>query len=116
MEHYNQKIGLLGEKIAEKYLRALGYMVYKNVRHGTKQIDIVACKTNEMRIIEVKTIFKDSYKEKYLTLAKKHALKTSYNIFDLILAKNKEYLYADLIIIYIIDKKMANIKYYKNII
>ncbi len=53
----SQKIGKLGEDIAEKYLRSKGFLIIE--RNYTKkwgEIDLVAKKLKKLHFIEVKTI------------------------------------------------------------
>lgn len=117
MEHWNIQLGRYGERIAKNYLIKNGYIVYENVRYGTKQIDLIACKKGVMRIIEVKTISKTSAysPEDRLSMQKKRHLKELYYIFNLILAKNEDYLHVDFIAINYESNKMANIKHYFDI-
>ena len=117
MEHWNIQLGKHGERIAKDYLIKNGYSVYGDVRYGTKQIDLIACKKGVMRIIEVKTISKTSgySPEDKLSTQKKRHLRELYCIFNLILAKNEGYLHVDFIAITYTSNKMANIKHYFDI-
>jgi len=63
----SKKLGILGEKIAENYLKKKGYQILdKNYSpkfiSGPKrgEIDIVAKKENTISFIEVKTLIQDS--------------------------------------------------------
>ncbi len=56
MELSNSEIGQIGEKLAVKWLRERGYLIYHtNWRSGRYELDIVAQKRNVLHIIEVKT-------------------------------------------------------------
>lgn len=48
--------GNIGEELAEKYLRSLGYEILeKNWRYGKNEIDIIARDDRFLVIVEVKT-------------------------------------------------------------
>lgn len=64
MKKYNKKIGVLGEQIAEDYLKKNNYnIIEKNFRTISGEIDIIAQdeKTSEIVFIEVKTRSNYSY-------------------------------------------------------
>ncbi|PJB08358.1 YraN family protein [bacterium (Candidatus Gribaldobacteria) CG_4_9_14_3_um_filter_33_9] len=53
----SKEIGILGEKIAEKYLKEKGYKILeKNFKRKWGEIDIVAKKKNKLIFFEVKTL------------------------------------------------------------
>lgn len=57
-----QRIGHWGEDLAAKYIREAGYEVLeRNVRTPEGEIDLVVCKGNEIRFVEVKTRTSTSY-------------------------------------------------------
>lgn len=53
-QHNN--LGQQGEQVAADYLAERGYRIlHRNWRCGHKELDIVACKENQLIIVEVKT-------------------------------------------------------------
>ena len=56
-----QKIGAVGESIAERFLKSKGYKILaKNYRKPWGEIDIIAEKANTVRFVEVKTVSRES--------------------------------------------------------
>ncbi|MFA5069756.1 MAG: YraN family protein [Patescibacteria group bacterium] len=56
MKNYRQKLGFIGEKIAEKYLLHKGYRIrQKNFRVREGEIDLIAEFRDELVFVEVKT-------------------------------------------------------------
>ena len=56
-----QKVGTIGESIAEQFLRQKGYkIIEKNYRKKWGEIDINAEKANTVRFVEVKTVSRES--------------------------------------------------------
>ena len=56
MQTPNQKIGILGEQLAQKYLKDKGYnIVALNYKKFTGEIDIIAEKEKVISFVEVKT-------------------------------------------------------------
>lgn len=51
-----REIGMIGEKLAQKYLQKLGYKIIEtNWHYGHLELDIIAHDGNELVIIEVKS-------------------------------------------------------------
>ena len=52
----NQRFGVLGEKLAARYLKEQGYKILKkNYKNKLGEIDIIAVDKNEIVFVEVKT-------------------------------------------------------------
>jgi putative endonuclease len=122
MEQYNHKIGRLGEKIANQYFINNGYaIIAKNARISHKEIDLIIQKDKEIRFIEVKTSYfnaknlQKTKPEDYISDHKIRLLKEAIYEYCLILAKKQENIYLDAISITLLNNKMANISYFKNI-
>ncbi|NCC73701.1 MAG: YraN family protein [Sphingobacteriia bacterium] len=81
MAEHNET-GNIGEQLAEKYLRGLGYEILeRNWRSGKNEIDIIAKDGQFLVIAEVKTR-KSNYfgePEEFVNRAKQHALITAAN-------------------------------------
>lgn len=55
-------LGILGEKLAVKFLENKGYKILEtNWRHDKDEIDIIAMDANELVIVEVKTRSSENY-------------------------------------------------------
>lgn len=121
LEPYNLKLGNLGEKIAQKYIIGLGYvLIAKKARFSHKEVDLIVQKGQEIRFIEVKTCcfnkkMPNISSKYYISSHKIYLLKQVIAEFCLILDKKEENLYLDLIAVTIISNKMANISYFRNI-
>ena len=79
-----RKFGIIGEKIAENFLKQNGYIVLKNNFYTKKgEIDLIAKKNNCIIFIEVKT--RSNYKYGTPAMAvndiKKQHIKSAANIF-----------------------------------
>jgi putative endonuclease len=49
-------LGILGERLAESYLKKLGYIILaRNYRHGHKEIDLIVRHSALVAFVEVKT-------------------------------------------------------------
>ena len=60
-DKHNQKVGLLGEKIAADFLKEKGYdILERNCRYRLGEIDIIAQKNKITVFVEVKTIISNS--------------------------------------------------------
>lgn len=59
---HNQKIGSVGEEIAARYLTSeLGMQIIeRNWRKQSKELDIIAIKDNNLRIVEIKSRIESS--------------------------------------------------------
>lgn len=56
-----QKVGAIGESIAEQFLKQKGYQIIeKNYRRKWGEIDIIAEKGGTIRFVEVKTVSRES--------------------------------------------------------
>lgn len=81
MAEHNET-GNIGEQLAEKYLRSLGYEILeRNWRSGKNEIDIIAKDGQFLVIAEVKTR-KSNYfgePEEFVNRAKQHALISAAN-------------------------------------
>lgn len=125
----SKEIGILGEKIAENYLKKKGYKILeKNYSpkfvSGPKigEIDIIAKKEGTFIFIEVKTVQKSQNvffnpEEKVNFAKQRKIIKTA----ESWLIKNKIFLEVKcqidvLAIIVDFEKKKAKIKHFKNII
>lgn len=55
MTSHNQRLGQLGERIAERWLRKQGYQILaRRFRHGRRDIDLVAQRERTVAFVEVK--------------------------------------------------------------
>lgn len=80
----NRKVGIIGEKIAENFLKQNGYIILKTNFYTKKgEIDLIAQKNNCIIFIEVKT--RSNYKYGTPAMAvnniKKRHIKSAANIF-----------------------------------
>lgn len=58
----HNKIGMIGENIAAKYLENKGYfLIDRNYRKKWGELDIIAQKDGHLHFVEVKTVSKRSY-------------------------------------------------------
>lgn len=121
MEQNNIKLGRLGEEIAQAYFIKNGYIIIaKNARLSHKEIDLIINKGKEIRFIEVKTSYINFYNqgnnpEDYISQQKIDTLLRAIDEYSLILAKNKENIYLDVVAIRLFSNKKANISCFKNI-
>ncbi len=116
----NKEIGKIGEEIAAQYFRQRGYEVELNQRIGSLEIDLIISKTLEIRFIEVKTIhrnFNGYMGIERISRQKIRNLKRAVLKYSLILAIKQDIFHIDAMVIYCdVSKKMANIKYYLDIV
>ena len=55
MTQHNQRLGVLGERIAERWLRKHGYTILaRRFKHGRRDIDLVAQRDQTVAFVEVK--------------------------------------------------------------
>lgn len=55
MTTHNQRLGALGERIAERWLRKHGYQILaRRFRHGRRDIDLIAQRDATVAFVEVK--------------------------------------------------------------
>lgn len=120
IEQNRKNLGKIGENIAAKFLKARGYSINLNQRFGNLEIDLIASRQGQIRFIEVKTISKKvaGYPEiNRISKRKLRRLKRAVLKYSLILAINQDIIHIDAMIIYCdFNKKLANIKYYLDII
>jgi len=120
VEQYNLKLGKLGENIACTYLVKSAYVVIaKNARIGHKEVDLIVQKGKKLVFVEVKTAFSTDKAlktpEDYMSSHKINLLRKAIHDYCLILAKNEENAYIDLLTIRVFKHNVANISHYKNI-
>jgi putative endonuclease len=115
----NKKLGGRGENLAAKYFQDQGYqLIARNCRVGRREIDLIACRDEELVFIEVKTRIETpgSRQENPLTVRQVHNLKLAISEYCCQHHHNFEQLRLDLIIILIGQTdQQIRIRHYKNI-
>lgn len=109
--------GLLGEKLAEKFLVKRGYKILnKNLKLGKLgEIDILCCKQNFLNIVEVKSLFnsKSFLPEIHFNGRKMKKLK---NLANIILRKHPNFENCIISLVCLsFEKQKVKIRYYENI-
>jgi putative endonuclease len=62
MTKHNQRLGVLGERIAERWLRRQGYTILaRRFKHGRRDIDLVAQRDATVAFVEVKARSGDEF-------------------------------------------------------
>ncbi|MEK7452767.1 MAG: YraN family protein [Patescibacteria group bacterium] len=120
MPSEKRKFGDIGEDIANKYLKNIGYsIIEKNYQLKFGEIDIIAQKGNEMIFIEVKTsnIHSTIQPEENLTKSKLHKLAKSIEIYLISHTLSERFTWRlDLISVKLNEKtRKASLEHFKNI-
>ncbi len=120
IEQNRKNLGKIGENIAERFFISRGYSVQLNQRFGSLEIDLIASRSGQVRFIEVKTLSKNinGYPEvNRISKRKIKRLRRAVLKYSLILAINEDIIHVDAMIIFCdFKKKLANIKYYLDIV
>ncbi len=119
MEKYKKVVGDFGEQLIKKYLAAKGYEILgAKIKIGYQEIDIVARQNNKIIFVEVKTRTSGMLgaPEEAMGNQKIKNLKKAMEAYALVHNHDFDELRGDLIAV-IIDKqkKIANIKHYKDV-
>jgi len=118
--HHNKYYANIGEKIAIKFLLNKGYkLLYTNFRIHNDEIDIICQHNKQLVFIEVKTRLTNNFgtAEDQLTNKKIHNLKRAMHNYELTLSIIDLEIKAEFIAISLnINKKMANIKHFLDIL
>ncbi len=126
----HNEIGQIGEDIASKYIENNSFsIVCKNYRKKWGEIDIVAEKDNVFHFIEVKTVSRNSYGNKFeqeinnyrpednIHFSKIKRLKRAIETYLLEKFKKEPIWQFDIICVFLDhEKRVAKVKFMKNII
>lgn len=86
MKSNRQKLGKVGENIAKKYLQDRGYkLITSNYRTKKGEIDIICCKSNDLVMVEVKSLRTTNFgsgEERISSTKKKKLIKTTYQFLE----------------------------------